>query len=297
MARIERPQISRVSETLNNLPSYLQIVQGKLMIDRNFVAEGARLGPYDIVMDFGKSRNSLRGLIPKSQRLIGGTEDITILGFKDPTIGQTMIGISDLANNPTRSSNDSQDRQQYREKLRQVYKAMAGEIVNWTGGRDALIFAPKSGGIFVQEVFEQEGFPSSNFFDYRMSRVHKKDQGLMLGVALCKSNPDIPNYRRFVFADDCMASDISAFGTLEMIKGALIAKKIPLSEAEVLIAVSAASQRGIESLLSQKTRDYFGFGSMKVVAGIPVYKMNEHFYLQHTDDRYVVGDMGNWSQK
>lgn len=296
MATIAKPRISRANETSGSLPSFFKNVQGKLVIDKKHIDKGARVGPYDSIMDFGSSRNRLKGIVPKEQRLIGSMGDVTILGFNDPLIRQAMTEVSDLANDPERSWKNSSDRKQYREKLRQVYEAMAGEVINLLGGNEALVFPPKNGGIFVQEVFQQVGFPSRGFFDYRMSRIHTNDHELMLGVALAENNPDIANYRRFVFADDCMASDISTFGTLEMIKEALIAKGVPLSEAEVIIAVSAMSQRGIESLLSQESLDYFGFGSIKVVAGVPVYKMNDNFYLLHPDGRFVVGDMGHWTQ-
>jgi hypothetical protein len=83
---------------------------------------------------------------------------------------------------------------------------------------------------------------------------------------------------------------------MEMVKEALIVARIPLTKARVLIAISAATQRGSESLLSPETKQHFGFGDIKAVVGMPVYKMDSHFYLQHPDDRYVVGDMGNWTQ-
>lgn len=129
-----------------------------------------------------------------------------------------------------------------------------------------------------------------------MSRVQRNDGGLMVGATFGDNNPTIVKYKRFVFADDCLASDISAFATLELIKEKLARAKVPLSEAEILVTVSAATQRGLKSLLSQNTLDHFGFGSIKAVVGTLVYQMDEHFYLQHPSGRYVVGDMGNWTK-
>ena len=296
MANIaESPRIFRGTESSTVLPN-LEIKNGQLLIDSSFVAEGARLGPYDVVMDFGTSRAGLRGLVPQEQRLSGDSDNLMVLGFKQPLIREAMSTLTDLANDPSRSSENSDDRHAYRTALKRVYQEMAVEVDDWAGNKKALVFAPKNGGIFVQEVFEEMGFPPSDFLNYRMSRVQKNDSGLIVGTTFGVNNPRITDYRKFVFADDCMASDISAFATMEIIKEALAKANVPLSEAEVLIAVSAATQRGLESLLSQSTKDYFGFGSIKAVAGMPVYKMDSHFYLQHPDDRYVVGDMGNWTQ-
>jgi len=295
MASIEGPQISRATEGLV-LPSHLRNVRGKLMIDPHYVSKEARRGPYDIVMDFGASRAQLKDLVPESQRLKENTGNITVLGFQQPEIRQAMAVITDLANDPNKNSENPNDRQKYRESLGLVYYAMATDVTGWAGKDDVLIFSPMNGGIFVQDVFEEAGFAASDFFKYRMSRVQGNDGGLMVGVTLGKNNPEISSYRRFVFADDCIASDISAFGTLEIIKEALIAENISLSETKVLFTVSAATQRGLESLLSPETRDHFGFADMRAVTGISVYEMDGHFYLRDPDGRYVVGDMGNWTQ-
>ncbi len=129
-----------------------------------------------------------------------------------------------------------------------------------------------------------------------MSRILGADGRLMVGVKFGENNPKITDARTFVFADDCLASDISAWGTLEIIKDKLIKQGIFPSEAKVLIAVSAATQRGFESLLSVESRRHFGFGKMEAIGVIPVYQMTDNFYLQHPDGSYVVGDMGKWTR-
>lgn len=295
---VDAPRIFR-KEGLN-LPYYLNETQnGQLLIDRGYVIEGARLGPYDQVHEFiTTSRVHLRGLVPEEQRLTANTDNLTVLGLTQPAIRKAMDAISDLANDTNRSSGDSKDRQVYRAALKTVYRAMAKEVDDWIldGREEPLVFAPKNGGIFVREVFEEEGFFPDDFFDYRMSRVQKNDGGLMVGITNGDGNPEISNSRSFVFADDCIASDISAFATMEMIKEALIEANVPLVRAKVLITASAASQRGIESLLSPQTRDYFGFESIRAVVGVLVHQMDGHFYLRHPDGRLAVGDMGEWTQ-
>ena len=296
MASVEGPQIFRSTESPDSFPSYLpRDPDGLIWIDNRFVVEGARRGPYEIVMDFGTSRAPRRDLVPEAQRLREDIDGLTVLAFQEPTIQQAMDTLSVLANDPNKSSDEPTSRQEYRDKLALVYQAMARKVIDW-GGRDALILAPKKGGIFVQDVFEDAGLPKEIFFDYRMSRVQRRDGGLMLGVTFGKDNPEISKFRKFVIADDCMASEISIFGSLELIKGKLEEAKIPLSEVEILITTSAATQRGLESLLSQETGDYFGFSSVRTVVGTLVYEMDDHFYLRHPDGRFVVADMGDWTQ-
>ncbi len=296
---VDAPRIFK-TEGLHLPPFLRRTLDGQLMIDKDHAGEGVRLGPYDTVMDFGTSRAKLRGLVPEEERLTANSRNLNVLGFWQPEIRNAMGIITDLANDASRSPENPNDRREYREHLAAIYNSMAEVVGDWVfaGVDEPLIFAPKNGGIFVQEVFEKEGsFFPTDFFDYRMSRVQDKDSGLMVGITYGEENPEIATYRRFVFADDCMASDISAYATMEMIREALVAARVPLSDAEVLIAVSAATQRGLESLLSQQTRDHFGFGSIRAVAGMPVYQMDNHFYLQHPDGRYVVGDMGEWTKR
>lgn len=305
---VEGPRIYPAVKDLTPLPDSGPVTQdrnGKRWIREDVAIEGARLGPYDTVMDFGTSRASLRGLVPQEERLTDNVNNLTVLAFEQPLVGQAMDMISLMANDHTKSSTVSDDRRDYRGHLARVYKAMAEEVITW-GGKEGLIFPPLNGGRFVKDVFEgvfkgplkedSTDLPVGNYFDYRMSRVQTRNGGLMVGTTVNKDNPQIADFRRFVFADDCLASDISAFGTLEMIKGELKAANVPISEAEVLITVSAATQRGVESLLSPEARKHFGFGSIKLVAGILVYQMNDHFYLQHPDGTYVVADMGEWTK-
>jgi hypothetical protein len=277
------------------LPDYLDRgANGQLWIKDTFVAAGERLGAYDYVFNFGTSESLLRGLVPEKQRLTENSEGLIVLGFEDQTIRQAMNRISVIANEPDKdpdSPADNDRETRYRGELAYVYDAMAREALGWAGD-DVLVLTPKMGGVFVQEVFEKAGFAPEDFFDYRMSRVLRNDGGLMLGATIDEKNPDITKFRKFVIADDCLASRISTLATIMLIKKKYEEAKLDFSEVEILITVSTASQRGAESLLSQETKDELGFGSIKIVTGTLVYQMNDHFYLQNPDDTLAVGDMG-----
>ena len=98
--------------------------------------------------------------------------------------------------------------------------------------------------------------------------------------------------------DDCLASDVSAWTTLDLMK-----RRYP-SIRNAIVAVSAATQRGVESLIddwkSMNSREWKGMG-LRIKAAVPVFAMNPHFYLMRTpeegypDDTFYVGDMGRWA--
>ncbi len=282
------------------LPSYLSSVNGKFIFDPTKVIEGGA-GGYDAVWDFGAGKDKLRREVPQSERMTANKADIKFLCFEDPSIRADMSAITEIANDPGRSPDDPADRKEYRDHLGEVYKKLAHEVKEKLHGEKALFFSPKNGGIYVQDVFTREGFSPKDFYDYRMSRVlamaEDGREHLNVAAQYAPGNPNISNYRTFVVADDCLASDISCYATLDLISSQLRKKGIDPSEARAVVSVSAATQRGLESLLSEETQKRFGFGKMEVVAATPVYKMTDKFYLQELDGRFTVGDMGKWTLK
>lgn len=283
------------------LPSYLSSKNGRFVFNQNYVIEGGK-GEYDIVWDFGTSRDNLRLEVPVIERVTANKRgDMKFLVFNDLSIGGNMSMITKIANDPDKSYDNSVDREEYRRHLGNVYRSLADEVKGELRGDKALFFAPKNGGIYVQEIFTKEGINPGDFYDYRMSRVLATDKDgrrhLNVAAGFASNNPEISDYETFVVADDCLASDISCFATLDHISSGLREKGIDPSCARVIISVSAATQRGLESLLSDSVKKGFGFGETKAVAAIPVYKMTNEFYLQELDGGYTVGDMGKWTLK
>lgn len=273
-------------------PFLLETVDGQLMIAPSYANEGARLGPYDLVVDFGTSREALRRPVSEDEEIKSDTEDFSVLSFRQPRIRKALERITDLVNKPGNPEN-VEDRYIYRENLREVYWAMAEAVADWVDTDDVLVLSPKNGGIFVQEVFEQAGIPRDSFFDYRLSRVQKReDHGLMVGATVAKENPDVKKYKKIVIADDCLASDISIASTIQLLKQMGVSPE----ETELMVTVSVASQRGLESLVSPEAKKAFGFKSMKVVVGDIAPGLNEHFYLLRRDGRAFVGDMGEYTK-
>ena len=151
------------------------------------------------------------------------------------------------------------------------------------------------GAFSLLRSIKNTAFPHEDIYDFHLSRI-PKDGNLLVGVGVGEENPSIANYRTFVVGDDCIATDVSAFTTMLMIREGLAKEKIPFSEVRVVIAVSAATQRGMESLTSPETKEYFGFRSITAIAAVPVYSLNDHFYLTEDDGRYTAGDMGDWTE-
>lgn len=292
---VENPTIFNAEEARTDLPPFISRFNNKLMLSSDFYPPDTRLGPFDMVIPFGDSREKLRGLVPEHERLTASAQDIIVLGLSQPDVLIAMDSISTLANDPSKNQENPHDRDAYRQSLEVVYRSMAKATEGWIGGQNVLVFPPMNGGIFVEDVFRDSGL-ESDFYDYRMSRAQDNKGDLAIGVNLGKENPEISDYRTFVFADDCIASDISAYATMEIIAEQLRKGSVPLSEARILITVSAASQRGLESLMSPEVQEHLGYGEMKAIVGTIVHKMDDHYYLRHPDDRYFVGDMGNWTK-
>lgn len=304
------------SEYSSNYPSYLHKNQnGRLEFDPSRVIEGGE-GEYDMVRDFGSSKDALRAAVPETEKIKRNDRPgITFLGFEDDEVRKNMTKITEIANDETKSPDNPEDRAEYRGYLKNVYKSLASEVKKRVGDEKALIFCPKNGGIFVRDVFSEEGFSDEDFFDYRMSRVIANDdegkRHLNVATRFGENNPDIANYKTFVFADDCMASDISCTATLEYISSLLKEKNVDLSQIRVIISVSAATQRGLESILSEESKKRFGFGRIEAIAAIPVYEMTDEFYLKEQVQeeeqvldgkkvkkiRFTVGDMGKWTKR
>lgn len=279
-------------------PDYLKENNGLLSFEADVVKEGSQ-GPFNRVYDFGASKNDLRiPVTPEERILTNEREDLIFLAFENPDLGQKMRDITALANSTDRSFDNSDDRREYRAKLGMVYQALAAEVKKRIGESKTLFLPPKNGGIFVREVYQAEGIPDQDFYDYRMSRVlvgSPEGESLMVGMHEAENNPDIMDYDTFVFADDCMASNISAVATLEYLKEKLTAGGKDLSQVRVIISVSAGVQRSLEDILSARSKEHFGFGSIEAIAITPVYQMTDNFYLKELDGRFTVGDMGKWT--
>lgn len=292
------PKIEYINETGDIIKKYF----GKITVNPAILPEKSEFvgREFDMIVDYGDTLKPLQDPIPAQERLIENQPHLQILSLTDPAIAIQMGKITDLANDPAKSPDKSEDRQEYRGNLEQVYQAEARKLNDKIGNKKALIFAPRNGGIFVkdtaQEILNGENI---SWFGYRMSRIQKKDGGLMVGIQLDENNPALEDFDTFVFFDDCMASFISCAATMEMIKNNLIAEGVNPASKELLIAVSAGVQRSMQEITSEEAQNHFGFKDISAVTGILVFAMNDHYYLIDAENpqKQIVGDMGNWTRK
>lgn len=253
-------------------------------------------GPFDYVMDFGNSRDWMRTKTrwELEMRRNGKNKIISCLSFEEPLIEREMEVITNLVNNRSRSSERPSDRAEYRNHLRIVYWRLVSEVQKRIGLEEALILAPKPGGFLIKEAFKQNEL-QGDFFDYQSKRMQRSDGGLMVGIKIENNNPEIKNYNNFVLFFDCLASDVSAWASMELIKERF--EKDSLLKTRVLVVAAAASQRCLEHLGSYETLNYFGFGNIEAVVAIPVYhRMDKNYNLFLEDGRMVVGNMEEWTR-
>jgi len=203
MPRERLEQITIYSPEGNVLPSYLhRNEKGNLFFNQSRVIEGGKDSEYQYVFDYGTTQERMKRLVPEKLRIIKNTrKDLTFLGFDDLSVIAHMNRITEIANDPNKNYGNSDDRREYRTELTSVYQKLVGKIKNRIDINKTLFFAPKNGGIFVRQVYEEAGVPSENFIDYKLSRVlvenATKKPGLMVGMVLGSKNPNIANYNQF----------------------------------------------------------------------------------------------------
>lgn len=279
-----------------NLPEFV-VREGSAL----WIVDGEKKeGPFDYVFDFGSSRDWMRTKTRyeiewNSNNKIKGP--VCFLAFDKPLIERHMAGISELVNNPGRSGNNPTDRAEYRHHLRIVYAQLAQEMEKRIGLEETLIFAPKPAGILIEEAFKQPNFSQRGFFDYRLKRIQRETGELTVGIKLGKTNPDIKDYDSFVLFFDCLATDVSVWSTLELIRERV--DQNSLLKTRILVVSTAASQRCLEHLISGEVLNYFGFGTIEALAATPVFhEMNKHYDLvfDWPKDRLAVGNMSEWTR-
>ena len=308
---MDKPNIFTAKNLLerpNEIPTVILQPNGKLKLNPDILPPDSEQKDmeFDMVVDFGLTLKHLQEPVPVNERIISNQPHLTILGLRDPDVISQMSKITEIANDPAKNPDNPQDRKEYRNNLKQIYQKIAYALKEKIGDDETAILAPKNGGKFVKEIAEKILTGENiQWIGYRMSRIQKKDGGLMVGTIFDENNPDLSKAKKLVFFDDCMASFISCKATLEMIKSDLVEKGVEINSKEILIAVSAGVQRSMQEITSDEAQKYFGFKDINALTGILVYAMNDHYHLISTEIdpktgekiiKQVVGDMGSWTK-
>lgn len=292
MAVEVRPAIYRPGTQIetSHFPPYIKPVDTNKLLINAKVKEG-KAGPFDKIFDFGFSREALKSPVPAEERITASIPGIEYLGFTNTEVLEAMEKITEIN---TRSKPDNElARFSYQFEMSKVFKHVSDRVSELVVG-DAVYFPPMRGAEIVKSFFKTNGFDinSNNTVDYELKRT-LIDSGQFLVGANYKHLPK-GNFQTAVILDDCLASDVSASATVYEIMETYPGVK------NVIVAVSAASQRGVESLRAE----FEGQGiNLQIVAATPVYELSEDFYLMRTQEEgyqenvQYVGDMGSWGEK
>lgn len=285
---IEHPFLYQSEFT--RLPHYLRNTSDGLTVTDSII-EGEP-GPYELVFDFGHSRDHLRDRVPVAERVTANTRNVRFLGLKIPFLAQAMHNITRI--NRDSKPEDVKARLEYQRNLFRVFKAIGNEVkkeLKKTRGK-TVFFPPKNGGDLIRAFFQESGIINDprTVVDYELKRVLTKDR-LMVGYRQSYF-PDLSGVETAVICDDCLATDVSVSATINLVR------QINPGIRKFLVAVSAATQRGVEALL-----DEFPDIDLQIIAATPVFLLDEQNYLRRTaeegypNNEYAVGDMGAWSKK
>jgi hypothetical protein len=285
-----RENITVYNEASLKLPHYLKRELGKLLITVP-VKEG-KAGPFDEVFDFALSRDSLRSVVPVSDRITENKPGLEYLSFSKPEIKDNMQSLTMI--NKTSKPNDEKSRFAYQSFLSDVFGHISLRVKELVEGETPVFLPPLRGADLIRAYFRNNGFKidRSNTVDYELKRTKLEDGTFLVGA----NYVNIPegDFTSAVILDDCIASDVSASASVHKIM-----EKYPKIK-KIIVAVSAASQRGLESL----QQEFADSGiELYLIAATPVFEMNEDFYLLRTAEEgfdqgtQYVGDMGAWAEK
>lgn len=286
--RIIRPSAER-----NSLPPYIQNAPDNKVKIVGGIKEGKE-GPYDVVFDYGTTKHSLKAAVPMGDR-IRRNIDITgmeFVGLGNARVMASMHNITEI--NAQTIPSEEGARYSYQQNLDRVFQPISDRVRTLVGVRQPLYFPPLRGADVVRAMFVNNGFEinEGNMVDYELKRVLLKDEIFLVGANFAR----IPKGRfdTAVFIDDCLASDVSASATIHS-----IIERLPEVK-KVIVAVAAATQRGMESL----RKEFKDSGlDLHLIAGVPVFAMSDDYYMLRTPGEgypaglQFVGDMGSWSGK
>ncbi len=267
------------------LPPHIYQEGGELYFRQEVVTEG-ELGPFHQIADFGHSLEPLR--IPATKEQI---RDLAHTSFLDNrrVISYGMRTVTDIANGSSYSPDDPSSREHYQTAITPVVDLVLTEALARAKGTITLM-PPLNGGKFVKDRFVQlPTVPRSiEIVDYRASRVVGPN-GYNIGLRFNDRLPDILPGATVIFADDCIAAVGTLFASLHA---------LPHQDVQVLIAATALTVRGAMAI--EATLPQMGFTDFHAFAGIPVFAMNNDYYLLRTQEEgypegtFVVGDMGKF---
>jgi len=247
-----------------NVPGYLQPTKDGKLIPLD--ARPFDNQQFDAIYPFGFSRSRLIDTVPPKERITHNTERVIYVGFSDPDVSVAMKEITRI------------------------------NATHLEDPETTVFFPPLNGGALIKAFFQQLGLitdPERQVADFELKRMLRTNGELMVGVR--EHRYPEGQFKTGVVLDDCLASDVSASTTID-----LMLRHYPTVE-NILVVTSAATQRGVELLLKE-----WNDVDLRVTAATPVFAMTWNFYLLRTKEEegfeflipplpLYVGDMGQWA--
>lgn len=231
------------------------------------------------VYSFGDSFEYMRNsVIPVNERINQSSHNLRFLGFENKEIKELYNRITRIANNT--NPKNSGARFKYQQELANFFRFLGPE----TKGK---FIAIKRAGSLVARFY-----PKVKVFEIEGKRLPIRNGDLSLGL-IGSLPPKTFEDEKVIIGEGCVATGITIAGILQtFVEGGI---KPEIIEVHAL----AVSQLGGEFLL-----DYAKKLDLPLVikGGMPVYVMNEIFYLMRTEEEgfpkgtYAVGDCGDYSE-
>jgi hypothetical protein len=282
---------------LHSLPRYLYRKNNQLNFYESAVKEGEK-GPFDIIGSFNHSLKFLQPPVTNAElpSLESFLKHTTFLD-SDPSINHRMMRISEMVNEPGRTSEILEDRLEYQDLIKPVALAAlqktAEKIAVQNPNSPTYLLCPLNGGLFMTDLYkENPDWPLTQIIEYRAARVITHAHHYHVGIRRISPIPEIPKYSNVIFADDCIAAVGTALASLKL---------LPPPQVNLYFASTALTLRGavaLESALPQ-----LGFDRYEIVSGAKVRQLNSDYYLMRTEEEnfpegsFYVGDMGAWLKR
>lgn len=231
------------------------------------------------VISFGKTFEFMRNsLISVEERINKNCPGMEFLGFENENVREIYDRITMTANNTTPENSGA--RFEYQRELANFFSLLSSEI-------KGKFIAIKRAGSLVSRFY-----PKAEVFEIEGKRLPMKNGDLSLGL-IGSLPPKTLEDEKVIIGEGCVATGITIAGILQtFVEGGI---KPEIIEVHAL----AVSQLGGEFLLNYAKNLEL---PLSIKGGMPVYAMNEKFYLMRTKEEgfpegsYAVGDCGDYSE-
>lgn len=234
---------------------------------------------FDEVIPFGTSLEWMRGsTVPPEDRIKTGRPGLRFLGFDDSQVGKTYEKITGIASRS--SPDDPESRFRYQLAMAEFFSPLGSQL------KDGIFVAVLRAGKLVSLFY-----PSMTVVEIEGKRLPMINGEMELGLIGRLPYESFAG-QRVIIGEGCVATGLTVAGILERLSRHGVRPK------SVEVHALAISQRGAEYLLG-KARE-LGL-PLEIVGGMPVYAMNDHFYLLRVveegwpEGTFAVGDAGDYS--